>query len=217
MRRYASKRWVPCRDLDGMACKRTHNQYETSCGFRPLPRECLYASCSINSLGIGPNYQYQSVLNFPRLPKTWYNPTTVEICYYSTDIQKKDRSIAKNYRPVSLTSVMCKIREKIIVIQISEHPKTNRLTCPAHNGFNAGHSTITNLLDSLNVWTEALMHRHPIYDIYLDDAKYFDTVPHQRLPRQIYSFGIQNTAIDLIRAFLTWRRQRVRINRSYSA
>ena len=36
------------------------------------------------------------------------------------------------------------------------------------------------------MWTEALMHRHPIDVIYLDYAKAFDTVPHQRLLRQIY-------------------------------
>ena len=41
------------------ACKSTHNQYETSCGFLPHPRECLYASGSISSLSIGPDYQYQ--------------------------------------------------------------------------------------------------------------------------------------------------------------
>ena len=41
------ERWVPCRDFD--ACKRTHNQYETSCGVRPHPWECLYASGSIIS------------------------------------------------------------------------------------------------------------------------------------------------------------------------
>ena len=55
------------------------------------------------------------------------------------------------------------------------------------------------------------MHRHPIDIIYLDYAKAFDTVPHQRLIRQIYSLGIQGTAIDFIRAFLTGRRQRVRV------
>ena len=53
------------------------------------------------------------------------------------------------------------------------------------------------------------MHMHPIDVIYLDYAKDFDTVPHQRLLRQIYSLGIQGT-------FLTGRRQRVRVNRSYS-
>ena len=41
------------------------------------------------------------------------------------------------------------------------------------------------------MWTEALMHRHPIDVIYLDYAKAVDTVPNQRLLRQIYSLGIQ--------------------------
>ena len=74
--------------------------------------------------------------------------------------------------------------------------KTNSLICPAQHGFKAGHSTVTNLLEALNVWTEALMHRHPIDVIYLDYAKAFDTVPHPRLLRQIYSLGIQGTTTD---------------------
>ena len=60
LRRCANKRWVPCRDLDGM--KRTHNQYKTTCGFRPHPRECLYARGSIVSLSIGPDYQYHIII-----------------------------------------------------------------------------------------------------------------------------------------------------------
>ena len=63
--------------------------------------------------------------------------------------------------------------------------------------------------------TGALMHRHPIDVIYLDYAKAFDTVPHQRLLRQIYSLGMHGTAINFTTAFLTGR-QRVRVNRSYS-
>ena len=38
-------------------CKRTHNLYETSCGFRLHSRGCLYVSGSIISLSIGPDYQ----------------------------------------------------------------------------------------------------------------------------------------------------------------
>ena len=57
------------------------------------------------------------------------------------------------------------------------------------------------------------MHMHPIDVIYLEYATAFDTVPHQILLRQIYSLGIQGTAIDFIRAF---RLQRVRVNGSYS-
>ena len=39
------------------SCKRTHNQYETSCGFRPHPRECLYASGSITNTNMFLNAQ----------------------------------------------------------------------------------------------------------------------------------------------------------------
>ena len=38
------------------------------------------------------------------------------------------------------------------------------------------------------------------YLFILDYAKAFDTVPHQRLLRQIYSLGIQSTAIDFLQA-----------------
>ena len=40
------------------AYKGTHNQYETSCGFRPHPRECPYANGNISSLNIMPDYPY---------------------------------------------------------------------------------------------------------------------------------------------------------------
>ena len=58
-------------------------------------------------------------------------------------------------------------------------------------------STVTNLLEALNVLTEALMHRHPIDVIYLDYAKSVDTVPHQRLLRQIYTLEVTIDEKDL--------------------
>ena len=153
---------------------------------------------------------FQDSMKSVIIPQQWKEAIIAPIC------KTMERCLGKKFRPVSLTSVICKVLEKIIVIQISEHLKTNSLTCPAQHGFKSGYSTVTNLLEALNVWTEALMHMHPIYVIYLDYAKAFDTVPHQRLLRQIYSLVIQCTAIDFIRAFLTGRRQRVRVNISYS-
>lgn len=49
---------------------------------------------------------------------------------------------------------------------------------------------VTNLLEALNIWSEALMHGIPVDMIYLDYAKAFDSVPHQRLLRQVKSHGI---------------------------
>ena len=69
LRRCASKRLVHV--LIWTAFKITHNQYETGRGFRPHPRECLYASGNIISLGKSSNchYRYQLLIR-PRKVST---------------------------------------------------------------------------------------------------------------------------------------------------
>ena len=81
-----------------------------------------------------------------------------------------------NYRPVSLTSVVCKVMERIISGSILEHVKSNSLQCSQQHGFTTGRSTTTNLIEAINIWSEALSHNVPVDVIFLDYAKAFDTV-----------------------------------------
>ena len=120
-------------------------------------------------------------------------------------------SINSKPQIISRLSIFKVTREQVLQglkdlrIDKFEHLKVNSLTCSAQHGFKVGHSTVTNILEALNVWTEALMYMYPIDVIYLDYANVFDTVPHQRLLCQIYILGIQGIAIDFIRAFVTGR------------
>ena len=93
-----------------------------------------------------------------------------------------------------------------------EHVKRNELNCHQQHGFVKRRSTTTNLLEALNMWTEAMMHGIPVDVLFLDYSKAFDTVPHQRLLQQVKSFGIQGEALQWICSFLSNRRQRVRVN-----
>jgi hypothetical protein len=68
----------------------------------------------------------------------------------------------------------------------------------------------------MNIWTEALMHGVPVDILYLDYAKAFDTVPHERLLRQVASFGIKGNALNWISSFLTGCHQKVRVNKDVS-
>ena len=43
---------------------------------------------------------------------------------------------------------------------------------------------------------------------YLDFSKIFDSVPNQRLQRNVYGYGIRGKLIRWVRSFLTGRRQR---------
>ena len=70
--------------------------------------------------------------------------------------KKGKKCLASNYRAITLTSIVCKILEKIIVTSIQKHLKINLLEDLHQHGFTINKSTITNLLEALNIWSEAL-------------------------------------------------------------
>ena len=111
------------------------------------------------------------------LPSIWKSAVISPI------FKKGQRNQAKNYRPVSLTSVICKIMERIVGEAIVKHMKQNNQDCPEQHGFTPGKSTVTNLLEALNVWTEALQHNLPVDVIFLDYQKAFDTVAPDQTDR----------------------------------
>ena len=52
--------------------------------------------------------------NLPVLHREWCNTRGMEVSNHITGVQKSDRSDPANYRPVSLTCVLCKILEHIV-------------------------------------------------------------------------------------------------------
>ena len=154
---------------------------------------------------------YQLSLDTATLPKTWKQAGVVPV------FKKGARSDPSNYRPVSLTSILCKILEKIVVRYMIDHIKRNKLYTKRQHGFTPKKSITTNLLEAMNIWTEALMHDIPVDILYLDYAKAFDTVPHQRLIHQVETFGITGNILKWIQAFLTDRQQKVLVNGSESS
>ena len=90
----------------------------------------------------------------------------------------------------------------------------NNLICREQHGFTPGRSCVTQLLDTLDCWTEILDNGGSIHAIYMDFRKAFDSVPHRRLLHKVRAHGIQRSVLDWIDAFLSERKQRVYINGS---
>ena len=65
-----------------------------------------------------------------------------------------------NYRPISLTSVFCKLLERVINRQMIQYLQRHKLLSGQQHGFLAKRSTVTNLLDCLSDCTLALDNRH---------------------------------------------------------
>ena len=104
--------------------------------------------------------------------------------------KKGDKRLPSNYRPVSLTSVICKMLEHIIKDHLLQYFMRNKFITSRQHGFCPGHSCDTQLIHVLDDWTSALELGHQVDVIYLDLQKTFDKVPHAKLLSKLESHGI---------------------------
>ena len=79
-------------------------------------------------------------------------------------------------------------------------------------GFLAGKSCVTQLLEFLEDVTSALDKGEDVDVIYLDLSKAFDRVPHKRLLRKLWGYGIRGNIHSWIKDFLRNRKQQVNVN-----
>ena len=123
-----------------------------------------------------------------------------------------NKKLASNYRPISLTSIVCKCLEKIVRNHITSYMKENDLFSPKQYGFISGRSTVLQLITILDTWTYEIDRGHHTDVIYMDFKKAFDTVPHKRLISKLNSLNISKEIVNWIEAFISNRRQKVAVN-----
>lgn len=175
-------------------------------GIHPfLLKECA------NELAAPLYWLFRKSLDESKVPQAWKQGTV-------TALHKKgDKTRVDNYRPISLTSVVCKCMEKIVRRSLMQHMLDNNLLSAQQHGFVPGRSCITQMLEVLDKWTEAVDQGETIDVVYLDFAKAFDTVPHRRLMLKLQSYGVQGKVLGWIDDFLTQRKQQVRVAGSDSS
>ena len=96
---------------------------------------------------------------------------------------------ANNYRQISLTCIAGKIMETIIKDTMLDHLNKSKLISRQQHGFLARHSTNTQLLESCNDWAVHLSNRKQVDISYLDFAKAFDSVMHNKLLFKLNVYG----------------------------
>ena len=148
---------------------------------------------------------FQKSVGTSQIPNIWKEGNITAIFKSGT------KTKAENYRPISLTSVPGKLLEKLVRDEIVSHMETNNLFSTAQHGFIKGRSCSTQLLELMEELTEALDTSEDIDIIYLDFRKAFDKVPHKRLLKKLWGYGIQGKVHSWIKEFLTGRSQKVKI------
>jgi len=146
---------------------------------------------------------------FLRTAKSLWPRLAYKVSYIAPLHKKGSHAVPANYRPVSLTSHVIKIFERVMRKRLVEHFETNFLLCKDQHGFRAGLSCLTQLLAHFDDILENLMKNSDLDIIYLYYAKAFDKVDHALLIKKLERYGVHPKLVSRIESLLSERMQQV--------
>ncbi|XP_065650415.1 uncharacterized protein LOC136078566 [Hydra vulgaris] len=170
---------------------------DKACGVNNL-HPILLKHCT-KSLALPLTLIYKSSYNTSNLPLQWRAANVTPI------FKKGCKLNASNYRPVSITSIACKVFEGVIRNEMQIFFDNHNIISKCQHGFVKRRSCRKNLLETLDFITQKLAKHIPVDVIMLDFAKAFDTVPHKRLLLKLNAYGIKGKFLNWIEAFLNNR------------
>ena len=147
-------------------------------------------------------------LNSGKFPSNWKKANVVPV------YKKGDKSVIKNYRPVSLLPIFSKLFEKCIYDNLYTYFESKGLFTTCQSGFRKGDSCIAQLLSITHDIFKGF-DANPTLNtrgVFLDISKAFDRVWHEGLIFKLKAYGVSGSLLTLLCDFLTNRAQRVLLN-----
>ena len=160
----------------------------------------------------------KSSLSYPLLLLWDYSFQTGHInseflCQLITPVFKGgSKLVSTNYRPVSLTSHLMKIFERVLQKKIMKYLEENNYISCSQHGFRKGRSCLSELLAHFTNLYENLGNCSDSDTVYLDFSKAFDKVDHALLIKKLQKYGFGGKLLKWIEAFLSNHTQKVVID-----
>ena len=120
-----------------------------------------------------------------------------------------------NYRRVSILSNISKIYERYLYdqIQVFFDSVLSKYQCGFRRGYNAQPCLIT----PVEKWKESVDNGGAFGALFSGLSKAFDCLSHELLIAKLSAYGFDKNALELVNSYLTYRKQRVKINDKYSS
>ena len=177
---------------------------------RRLPSKCsrspdgfpaLFLKSIANEIAVPLAKLFEMTMQTGVLPEIWKTALVTPV------YKKGHSSLCSNFRPISLTCVICKVAERIVADELLLYLRQRNLIASVQFGFLARRSTCTQLLSVLNEWTRAVNAKMRVDAVYIDFAKAFDSVCHAKLLKKLKGYGVNYELLGWISAFLSNRTQ----------
>jgi hypothetical protein len=163
---------------------------------KELPGECLDVLLTL----------YNLVYSSGMLPTEWNHAIVLPIRKL-----EKNPTQPNSYRPISLTSCVCKIMEKLVTNRLTWFLESNNLLNNAQAGFRRGRSTadqIVKLQDTIHKHNRS---RGFTVGVFLDFEKAYDMLWRPGLLCKIKQLGIRANMFKFVKAFISERTFQVQV------
>lgn len=155
---------------------------------------------------------FNSVWNGGPFPANWRHATIIPV-----PKPGKDKTDANNYRPIALTSCLCKTMERMVNRRLVFYLESNDIFTDIQSGFRKQRST-TDQLVRLETWIrEGLANRQHVVAVFFDLEKAYDTTWKYGILSDLFRAGLRGNLPIFISQFLENREFKVRIASTLSS
>lgn len=145
------------------------------------------------------------------LPAEWKHAVVVPIHKAG-----KNPSLPLSYRPISLTSTLCKITEKMVNNRLRWFLETNQLVNVNQCGFRKNRCTTDQLIKLENEIKKSQINKDTLLAVFIDFEKAFDMMWRDGLLYKMKGLGINGNMYAFVKKNLQDRSLQVRIGGTYS-
>ena len=144
-------------------------------------------------------------------PDSWRKATIIPI-----PKPGKDHTNPSNYRPIALTSCLCKLMEKLVNNRLMWYLESNKKLSKLQSGYRKNRSTLDQLIRLETIIRNAFLKGEHVTVVFFDIEKAFDTTWKAGILRDLHNMGLRGNLPNFIDNFLQHRQFQIRIGSALS-
>ena len=143
---------------------------------------------------------YNNIWTTGNIPKSWKEATVIPI-----PKPDKDHTDPSNYRPIALTSCVCKTMERMINDRLTWFLESNNIITNFQSGFRHQRSTNDHLVRLETFIREAFIKKEHLVSVFFDLEKAYDTTWKYGIMKDVHDIGLKGRLPLFLQNFLTDR------------